>query len=424
MRVLVISNNAISEYNNNGKTISSFIRNIALENIAQLYFGSNELPSIKNCHNYYRITEFDIFKSIISLKFKTKNTHARLMSQIDTHINTKKKDSDFVKFLKKNASTLAVLREFLWKCGTWDTKELNDWIKKFNPDVIFAVLGGSIFTHNISITIAKRYNVPLNVYFTDDYILGDTASNIFQKLHQKKLKKVYKDTLSIAKKAFVIGDKMQEAYRQYYHRDFGILVNGINLEQFDEFKPVKLDLSKPILISYIGGLHLNRWQSIIHLAHILSTQNKYCIQYRVFSVSCPDEYILKEFSKAGVSYCGSLDYAGVIEQMKISHFLLHVESFNSRNRIYTKYSISTKIPEYMASKRGVIAYGPSDIASIELFENNNIGCTITENDTDDNICDKINDFIEHDNPYDFDKQYKYVVDHFDQNKMQLDKILI
>ena len=78
----------------------------------------------------------------------------------------------------------------------------------------------------------------------------------------------------------------------------------------------------------------------------------------------------------------------------------------------------------MASKRGVIAYGPSDIASIELFENNNIGCTITENDTDDNICDKINDFIEHYNQYDFDKQYKYVVDHFDQNKMQLDKILI
>lgn len=140
-------------------------------------------------------------------------------------------------------------------------------------------------------------------------------------------------------------------------------------------------------------------------------------------MAIPDDSILQAFSRVGVSYCGSLNYEGVLKQMENSHFLLHIESFDEKDRLYTRYSISTKIPEYMMSKRGIIAFGPSDIASIEIFKDNNLGCVLTEMDTDEEIKNKVNQFIRLYNQYDFARQYEYALKHFDQRKMLLSSIL-
>lgn len=423
MRILVIANNAISQFNNNGKTVYSFLKDISSENIAQLYFGTNEIPFLEGCKNYYRITEVDVLKSIVTLKFFTKNTHDRLISQISTSTPNKKKEGNLLRFLKKHSSTLAIFRDQLWQLNTWDSKELNKWIRQFEPTVIFAVLGDCIFTHKIAIKLAKRYNIPLFIYFTDDYILNDLSSNIFQRIHYHKLKKIYAKSISFSKKSFVIGEKMQKAYCNFFEHDFGILVNGIDVETFKRFKINKITDNQPVIVSYIGGLHLNRWKSIVKLAQIVNQQNDFNIEFYVFSVAVPDDSILQAFSRVGVSYCGSLNYEGVLKQMEKSHILLHIESFDKKDRLYTRYSISTKIPEYMISKRGIIAFGPSDIASIEIFKDNNLGCVLTEMDTVEGIKSKIIKFMRLYNQYDFTRQYEYALEHFDQRKMLLSSIL-
>jgi glycosyltransferase involved in cell wall biosynthesis len=82
-----------------------------------------------------------------------------------------------------------------------------------------------------------------------------------------------------------------------------------------------------------------------------------------------------------LKYMGALDNAGVSKQIQDSDILIHVESFEKKYRAYTKYSISTKISEYLASNRCIIAYGPNEIASILLFTENNIGITLTDLDS-------------------------------------------
>ena len=59
--------------------------------------------------------------------------------------------------------------------------------------------------------------------------------------------------------------------------------------------------------------------------------------------------------------------------------LLHVESFNEKMKKYTRLSISTKIPEYLASKRLIIAIGPVDIASIEYLKDNKAALILDNN---------------------------------------------
>ena len=79
MRVIVVSYNSFSETGNNGKTLCSLFANLKSSEIAQLYFGTNEVPYAEFCDNYYRVTETDIIKSLLNFSYSTHNSHGALV---------------------------------------------------------------------------------------------------------------------------------------------------------------------------------------------------------------------------------------------------------------------------------------------------------------------------------------------------------
>ena len=424
MKIIIISNNAISSISNNGKTVKSFLKGIPSENVANLYFGTNENPDSNSCKHFYRITELDILKSFLTLRFSTSNSHEILMNRLTTiSDNQTLTENILLRFIKKHSENLSFIREFLWNFRTWDTKELNDWIKAFSPDVIFSVLGDVVYTHIIARTIATRYSLPLHAYFTDDYVLNDSSKSWIGHLHYIKVKRSYKKTLSICDKAFVIGKKMKQAYEEYFHRNFGILVNGIDFTKFNTLTPKPFCPGEKFIISFIGGIHLNRWKSIVELAKVANQISNISFDFRVFCLKEPEAEIIEAFENAGVRYCGGLNSSQVMIEISNSHCLIHAESFDKKNRMYTKYSISTKIPEYMASKRAIIAIGPSDIASIEIFKDNGIGCVITEKDSESDIKTKLKRLIATYNTIDYQRQFDFAFSNFRQENMLLSKLL-
>lgn len=423
MRILIVAANALSKTSNNGKTYKSFLKGLSPEQIAQFYTGQNEYPDNQVCANYYRVTDNEILKSVLNGSLKTKNSHDLLMNSLRTVKLGELKTSRFKRFLKKHYKYIAPIRDWFWSRRTWDTEEFNKWICEFQPTHIFAVLGAQDSLHEIARTISLRYEIPLNVYFTDDYIINAPKDNILDKYKLSNIKKQYENTLKLAKDAFVIGAKMRDAYKLRFNRQFGILINGINFDQRKKNIRKRIKENESVIISFIGGIHLERWKSIVKLGTILNQIENLQVTLQVFCVSKPEDHILIEFEKAGVKYCGGLTAEQVDEEIKRSHILLHVESFDVLNRQYTHYSISTKIPEYMASMRGIIAYGPYEIASIQIFRDNKIGCVLTDLDDDVKIRLKLIEYIYSYNELDFDKQYEYARQHFNQNKMLLKDLL-
>ena len=76
MRILVVAANAFSQTANNGKTYRSFIADMPPENVAQFYTGTNESPDTEVCKSYFRITDIELSRAIISGK-APKNSHHR-----------------------------------------------------------------------------------------------------------------------------------------------------------------------------------------------------------------------------------------------------------------------------------------------------------------------------------------------------------
>ena len=56
----------------------------------------------------------------------------------------------------------------------------------------------------------------------------------------------------------------------------------------------------------------------------------------------------------------AVPYREVQEILGDADILVHAESFDPVYRLWTRYSMSTKIPEYMMAGRCVLAYGPGE----------------------------------------------------------------
>jgi glycosyltransferase involved in cell wall biosynthesis len=79
---------------------------------------------------------------------------------------------------------------------------------------------------------------------------------------------------------------------------------------------------------------------------------------------------------------GSLLADQVMPELSRADVLVHVESFGAAAREYTRLSISTKIPQYMASGRAILAYGPSEVASCAYITETGAGLVVGDRNPD------------------------------------------
>ncbi|GAB3957775.1 hypothetical protein GCM10027614_73890 [Micromonospora vulcania] len=66
--------------------------------------------------------------------------------------------------------------------------------------------------------------------------------------------------------------------------------------------------------------------------------------------------------------------------LRSADVLVHIESFDQEIRRYTRYSVSTKIPQYLASGRPIFGYGPAEVASMNHIQEANAGVIVGTND--------------------------------------------
>lgn len=151
-RLLIISNNVLSETSSNGKTILSYIDSIPKECVAQLYF-SPETPKVEG-YKYFRISDRDILHGAFNSKLRG---HEIKAVQYKCKIASTKK-----KPVPKN-SLARLGREMLWS-HKWKSAALIRWLDDFKPTSVFFHAGDSIFAHRIFSFIVDRYKPKTTVF--------------------------------------------------------------------------------------------------------------------------------------------------------------------------------------------------------------------------------------------------------------------
>lgn len=375
MKVLIVSHNCISSTSNMGKTLLSYFQKFSCEEIAQFYIHCEEPMDDTLCHNYYRFTDTDAVRSIFSLR-----SYGRIFGKQDIHTDriTARTDSGWVSSLyqygERRTAIVYALRELLWKCSRWNTKQLRKWVEDFGPDVVFFASGDYGFTYDIARTIAEYGKKPLVVCCVDDFYLynRNRDSLLGRVVHSLFLKTVHK-TMARAGAIFTICESLQKVYEKLFQKECYVLHTSAP----ERDSPGNAPGSG---IAYLGNLELQRDRQLVDIGRTLQTMNVPGIPKFLDVYSCeraPE--ILKTLTpENGIRFHGGVSAQKVLKVMQASLAVIHTESFAPRIREIVRYSVSTKIAESLMNGPCLIAYGPEGIASMDYLKENGAAYTITE----------------------------------------------
>lgn len=353
-RLLIISNNVLSNTRNNGKTIYSYIDSLPEENVAQLYFNG-ERPSIPG-YNYFQISDKDILRGLISSKKRGRSAVAETSAQHIAIAESSKRKGAFAR----------VLREALWR-NRWQSKQLWAWLDAFAPTAVFFVGGDCCFAYDICQKIVERYGIGFSVYITDDYIMPRSKESFIEKRRRLAIKKKMQACVSKASAFFTVSEMMRREYQTVLSRDSSVIVNLTeSLKKDAEFPE-----NEKLELVYAGSFYYGRDRMLGKLAEAIAAHNV-CHEkkafLKIYSNSAPDAASEKSMIVEGASkYLGSLNKDALMDELNRSDVLVFVESFDKEQMEKTKYSLSTKVPEYMSVEKPILAIGPQGIGSMDYL---------------------------------------------------------
>lgn len=380
-KVLVISHNSLSNQSN-GKTISSLFSNWKRESIAQIYFKDGESLDFSVTETFFQLTDFDILKRIYTKSADGRRVKFKKTSK-KTNVQNKKPSYKILSLLRRKKWPISMIfRDIVWRISNYRTPQVCEFIDTFKPDIIFFQGSNNTFSFNFTKWICNTRNIPLILQITDDYISTRKTWDLFFWIHLFKIRRCYKWAMKYASTTILIGEKMADEYSQYIEGSSLVAMNSVDISQ-----PIKQkNCRHPVRFSllYAGNLGLNRWiilEKIIQSLKEIELENKIKSSLSIYSLSETNDMQLKALHQPPYGYFkGKITSDKLYDLRMTSDILVHVEAFDSLNKHVTRLSISTKIPEYMASGRCIFAVGPKDVASIEYLEKEQAGCTVSSSD--------------------------------------------
>lgn len=367
-KVLVVGINPWID-NTGINTLITFFKCWDKKKLAHIY-TKETLPNTHICDKFFRISEIKVLRSVLKRKLETgervQNTEVQAV-----------RDNEQKLYRKKLTAFKNLLRECIWKCGKWKTKELDLFLEEFSPDVLFFPVYASVYMCRLQNYIIKKLKKPIVLYLSDDnYTFQSVSKTPFSLLHRVWLRRQEKKLFKRADEVMVIAPKQKEEYDKIFGIDSVILTKGIDFSQFPfKDKP----LNEPIKMVYTGKLIIGRWKSLAAIADTLEKINKDERKLEL-DIYTTDELTKKQklaLNKNGCEVKGALTLSQVQQVQEEADILVFVESLEKKYKNAARLSFSTKITDYLKHGKCIFAIGDKDIAPIDYFERYDSAITAT-----------------------------------------------
>lgn len=379
IKILIVNGQSMHDKNATGITLESMFSKFDSDSIAEVYYSQIQ-PNVESTDAYRSyclpIETVPLNRFIRQwLGRKRINNYNQSITGIDLRSNEAKnnKKAMFKSFILGliNYSPLFV-----------KDKSVLKEIDNFKPDVIYT-LGADIIPLKLAVFFSKRYgNIPILIHYMDNWLETKYANSIALLLFRKKLQRIISDIRRKNKYALVISDKMASEYDEKYCpvKHFPIM-NSIAVDGNQLIKSVKKD-KEDVIFAYLGGLHLGRDEQLVRIQNAIEQYNCTCKEPKaklfIYTSKTNKDNFEKKFDKSCVEFKDFVPHERVFMEYEKVDVLLHIESFDSDLIDFTKYSLSTKISEYMFSGKPILLYAPEELAVYQYIQNNRCGVCVHE----------------------------------------------
>ncbi len=359
--------------NTSSRAFDAYFHNWEKHNIRQI-FSNTKTPVKGHCGSLYQITDHRLLKRWLH-KIDEVGVIFEDQELPDDWANTDLEvGSGAVNYLykigSKDSPLKYLLRGILWKEKYWNTKKLNDWLDQFQPECVFLAFSDDYFIPRIALYISQKYNIPIMSCIGDDYYFNDRISfSPFYHLYRKTYKHLIDKIFQRPGNAIYIGNKI----RDKYNAEFGLKGETIYLtSDIERHTFRKIDVVHPKII-YCGNIRLGRNQSLADIGYALQRINRdYFVD--VYSTEKDKAFINVLNACPGVRFHGAISYAEVVRLTGQSDITIIVEGFKKKDVDTTRYSLSTKAADAIASGGNIFVYGDINCGVIEYMKET--GCAV------------------------------------------------
>lgn len=370
MRILIISKEAWRDEQNGGNVLTNLFSHFPNSQFAQIYC-CEQLPNNKICKLYYQITDRMMLNNIL---YKTKVGQTYIYDE--PPVNTVAVEESFQNILKRFGEFKRAARELVWWLGKWDSREILEFARDFNPDIIYAPCYGNHYMQKLGVMIHKALNIPVISFIWDDFYTHKQikVSPLFW-INHFMLRYRTRQTFKHYSLCYTMTDEQREQCEQ----DFGAKMKILRKSgEFNE-KYLKQTVNEPIRIVYAGGVYLNRWKTLAAIVKTMRSINKDRVKMvlDIYTNNKLDKRMAQALNDGVTSRVHSA--VTMDELTKIYHrsdIALHVESFDITNRLVVRMSFSTKIVDCLDSGCAVMAVCDREQAGGAYLRRNNCAICI------------------------------------------------
>lgn len=347
------------------------------ENIAQI-FSNTKKPCKGHCETLYQITDHRMLQRWMGKKINTGVIfhYDDLMDEwTDTSLELDSEAAEVAyKFGKKHTPFTHLLRGLLWCRRYWCTEKLNEWLDEFRPECVFLAFSDDYFIPQIALYVAKRYNIPIVSCIGDDYYFNRMKTiNPIYHLYKSTYKKLIDKVLAWPGSAMYISDKIRDKYNAEFclNGETVYLASTIQRKQFST-----ISTEHPV-ITYFGNIRMGRNNSLNDIGYALGKiKTEYTLE--VYSNESDEQYYDIFNNNPNVKFMGSVPYSQVQKRMAESDITVIVEGFAEADINLSRYSLSTKAADALASGASILTYGSLESGIIDYMQSTGASMVCTK----------------------------------------------
>jgi glycosyltransferase involved in cell wall biosynthesis len=347
-RVLLVNQQSIQRANATGITLRSFFSAWPEERAMELFLdgkaqngagGEQAMPALIPTRNVIRSLTNGCFG---------KRINASMKRQSDASAEKPARQS--IRSLLRQACVLAVdacpvaLSRVEWRA-----------LDEYRPQVIYT-LGASVSALRLACRVAARYDAPIVLHTMDHWVEHlQWEQNPLIRPYRRRLDRWLRRCLRRTRHILTVSEAMADDYRLRFHKPCSALMNAVDLDAC--FCPPK-EPDGTIRLVYAGGFQLNRWRALAELGRVLAKMPG-SPQLEIYTDADANQY-RDAFAGLPIVVSDAVPHAEIARVYRRADLLVHCECDDPLLKGFYRYSISTKIPEYLASGRPMLYYGPKD----------------------------------------------------------------
>lgn len=393
MKVLIVSKEVWRNDMNGGNTLTGYFKGFPENTEFAQIFCSDGTPYNDICDNYYKLTTKMVGKLLLKRTKDSMNMHTDVHVQktvIEKSQQSEIKQNNSIKSSVKNFMNSEIIRDFVWGFGTYKLESLKEYVKEYNPDIIFAPGYGVKYMNYLIQWISTFVSCPIVSLISDDYYsLRQVRFSPFFWIRHFNIRRTVRKSAKLYSLIYTMTTAQEQQLLKDFKRPVKILLRG--METPDEL-PEK-NVGSPITFVYAGNLYYNRWKTLKLLSDGInkadSSDGNVKFTLKIYSNSIITDEIRKAFSEYPfVEINKSVSSDELKKIYDKADIALHVEGFDFYNRELVRLSFSTKIVDCITSgcavmcichkDQGGYVYLDSNKSAICASSKEEIGIRVTE----------------------------------------------